>query len=266
MMYRLGVLLATIIFTTISFTTTALWAAKNGHRDVPIVLAGLTGAKQLAKLTPQTQQQFSEYRRIPHIFGYRAFAIDPAGNHWGLGTRAGFVKTAIANAIAVCNKQSNQKCRLFAVGDIIVHGLINWKAETALMLYQVNRAATEDDLELVVADEPSAQVAALRTSIFFRAAEMGSVPALKAMLDRGVDIDARSPAGSTALLYAASRGQYQAVEHLLQQGADVNARNNIGRTALGLASIAKTLAQQRDYRMADHNGVVELFNKAGAVE
>ena len=95
---------------------------------------------------------------------------------------------------------------------------------------------------------------------------MGSVHALKAMLDRGVDIDAKSPVGSTALLYAASRGQYAVVAHLLEHGADVNARNNIGRTALSLASIAKNLAQQRNYRMADHNGVVDLFNKVGAVE
>ena len=134
------------------------------------------------------------------------------------------------------------------------------------MLYQARRNATNDDLEMISAKDGGKDATNLRVSVFFAAAEWGNMNTIKAMLDRGVDIDARSPIGSTALIYATSRGRYAAAAHLLARGANVNARNDVGRTALGLAEFAKNFAQPRNYRMDEHVAVIRLLKNAGAVE
>ena len=87
-----------------------------------------------------------------------------------------------------------------------------------------------------------------------------------AMLDRGVDVNARSEDGVTALLYAAGRAHQTVVALLLTRGADVNARNNAGMTALGLALLAKRFAQLRDYRNDDHNMAIQLLMEAGGAK
>jgi uncharacterized protein len=48
------------------------------------------------------------------------------------------------------------------------------------------------------------------------------------LLDRGADIEARSPNGTTPLMMAARYGAYDAAERLLARGADVRARNDLG--------------------------------------
>jgi ankyrin repeat protein/uncharacterized protein YecT (DUF1311 family) len=58
---------------------------------------------------------------------------------------------------------------------------------------------------------------------------------ISALLDHGVDINARSPLGDTALMALARAGRRDRIQLLLDHGADVNARNRQGRTALHLA-------------------------------
>lgn len=56
------------------------------------------------------------------------------------------------------------------------------------------------------------------------------------LLDRGAEIEARSPNGTTPLMMAARYGAYDAAERLLARGADPRARNDLG---LGAADFAR---------------------------
>ena len=102
--------------------------------------------------------------------------------------------------------------------------------------------------------------------MLYAGARMGSTGAIGAMLERGVGVDARSDAGATALMYAASRGHHHAVALLLKRGANVDARNSVGKTALSLAFLAKSFAEQRNYRSEDHDAVIRLLKDAGGTE
>ncbi len=86
------------------------------------------------------------------------------------------------------------------------------------------------------------------------------------MLDRGIDVNARSDIGVTALLYAVSRARHEVVALLLKRGANVNTRNDVGKTALSMALLAKRFAQPRNYRMDDHDAVIRLLKDAGGAE
>src|SRR5688572_24417942 len=71
---------------------------------------------------------------------------------------------------------------------------------------------------------------------FFAAARKGDVAALKAHLDKGVDVNAKWRYDQTALIIAASRGHVDAVKLLLERGAAVNIKDSFyGVTPLGAA-------------------------------
>jgi ankyrin repeat protein len=55
------------------------------------------------------------------------------------------------------------------------------------------------------------------------------------LLDRGAEIEARSPNGTTALMMAARYGAYDAAERLLARGADLRTRNDLGLNAADFA-------------------------------
>jgi ankyrin repeat protein len=55
------------------------------------------------------------------------------------------------------------------------------------------------------------------------------------LLDRGAEIEARSPNGTTPLMMAARYGAYDAAERLLARGADPRARNDLGLSAADFA-------------------------------
>ncbi len=95
---------------------------------------------------------------------------------------------------------------------------------------------------------------------------MGSIEAIAAMLDRGIDVDVGSDVGATALSYAATRGRREAVALLLERGADVNARNGVGKTALGIAVLANNFARLRNFRAAHHDAVIRLLADPGGIE
>ncbi len=187
------------------------------------------------RLSPQGQIPFQEYRNVPHTLRYRAFAVEPESGEWGQSMQLSQPGIAIDQAIEDCQRRSTRDCQVYAVGDIIVLGLADWKTEVAVTLYRAKPGATNDDLEAVTSRGGGAAVVALRH-------------------------------GATALSYAAARGRREAVALLLERGADVNARNGVGKTALGLAMLANNFARPRDYLAADHDAVIRLIVDAGGIE
>jgi Meckel syndrome type 1 protein len=85
-----------------------------------------------------------------------------------------------------------------------------------------------------------------------RAAEIGDVPALQAVLGSQPVIDARDDGGRTALMLATLHGQNRAVEVLLASGADPNAADARGITPLQAAEAANQTV------------IVEALRRAGA--
>jgi hypothetical protein len=218
------------------------------------------------RLSSRAQIPFLEYRDVSHRLGYRAFAVAPKSGGWGQSTELSRPGIAVDQAIQDCQRRSARDCQVYAVGDIIVLGLADWKIDVAVMLYRVKPSAIDDDLEAVTSRGGGAEAVTLKRSVLHAAAEMGRAGAVAAMLDRGIDIDAGSEVGATALSYAAARGRREIVALLIERGADVNARNGVGKTALGVAMLANNFARPRDYLAADHDAVIRLLTDAGGVE
>jgi ankyrin repeat protein len=71
---------------------------------------------------------------------------------------------------------------------------------------------------------------------FFAAARKGDVAALKTFLDHGVDVNAKTRYGATALSYACDKGHVEVVKLLIDRGADVNVKDTFyGEVPLGWA-------------------------------
>jgi ankyrin repeat protein len=75
------------------------------------------------------------------------------------------------------------------------------------------------------------------TSALFEAVAAGDIAGARALLSKGVDVNARDPRsplydGATALATAAERGLVDMLRLLLELGAEVNARSVSGWTAL----------------------------------
>ena len=281
MCMQLRTFLTTTLFLGVIGLATGAWALNatdwqtpfnneeksDGQRDFGNGLAANTTQPTPAtQLRPPAQDHFQEYQEKPHALGYRAFAIESESGKWGQGTIPSWPEIAIRQAIEDCRQRAARICEIYAVGDIVVHGLADWKVQVATMLYQVKRSATNDDFEAISTKDGGTAITALRRTVLHTGAKMGSTGAVVAMLDRGIDVNARSDAGVTALLYAASRARHEVVVLLLERGANVNSRNDVGRTALSIALLAKRFAQLRNYRMDDHDAVIRLLKDAGGTE
>ena len=69
------------------------------------------------------------------------------------------------------------------------------------------------------------------------AVRKGDVPAVKALLDNGANVNAKSPYGATPLFFAADRGNTEMVKLLLERGADVDVKDTFySATALTWAA------------------------------
>ncbi len=281
MCMQLRTFLATTMFLGVIGLATGAWALNATDRQTPFNNEGKSDSQRdfgyglaanTTQLTPATQlrspaqDHFQEYRALPHRFRYKAFAVEPESGEWGQSTQLSQPWIAIDQATEDCRRRSTRDCQVYAVGDIVVLGLADWKSEVAVMLYRVKSGATNDDLEAVTSRGGGAEVVALRRSVLHAAAEMGSIDALAAMLDRGIDVDVGSDVGATALSYAATRGRRAAVALLIERGADVNARNGVGKTALGVAVLANNFARLRNFLAADHDAVIRLLADAGGIE
>jgi hypothetical protein len=104
--------------------------------------------------------------------------------------------------------------------------------ETALMM-----AAMRGRLEWV--QRLSARGAALQrpgwAPLHYACSGPDGAEVTRYLLDQGVDVDARSPNGTTPLMMAARYGSHDAAELLLKRGANVRLRNDRGLTALDFA-------------------------------
>jgi ankyrin repeat protein len=60
---------------------------------------------------------------------------------------------------------------------------------------------------------------------FLAAARKGDLEKVRAMLDRGVDVNSKSRYGATALSFASEHGHLEVVRLLVERGADVNVRD-----------------------------------------
>jgi ankyrin repeat protein len=91
------------------------------------------------------------------------------------------------------------------------------------------------------------------TEEFFAAARKGDVAAVKAFLDKGVDVNTKTRYGATALSYACDKGHIEVVKLLIERGADVNVRDTFyGEVPLGWAL------------SRDHVQIVKLLLDRGA--
>jgi len=71
---------------------------------------------------------------------------------------------------------------------------------------------------------------------FFAAARRGDAAAVKTFLDKGVDVNAKTRYGATALSYACDKGHVEVVKLLLERGADVNVKDTFyGEVPIGWA-------------------------------
>ncbi len=84
-----------------------------------------------------------------------------------------------------------------------------------------------------------------------QAAAFGSLEAMRLLIDKGADVNARSSAGATALMWAVA--DLAKVRLLIDRGADVNAVSESGRTALHLAAMSDNSAP-----------IVQLLRSRGA--
>lgn len=75
------------------------------------------------------------------------------------------------------------------------------------------------------------------------AATRGDTDTVRALLDRGVDVNARDQHGKTALFWASMSGSLDVVNLLLERGADVNLADKFGVTPLMVSANPRQRAQ-----------------------
>ena len=101
--------------------------------------------------------------------------------------------------------------------------------------YSVIRENNLTQLKVLLGQQSSAAVADSRgiTPLMY-AAEVGSLDAMRLLIDRGADVNAQNAFGSTALMWSVS--DPAKVRLLLDHGAQVNTPARSGRTALIIAA------------------------------
>ncbi len=62
--------------------------------------------------------------------------------------------------------------------------------------------------------------------LFWKAAKSNDLKTLKALIDKGIDVDCKTPYGVTALMYATDKGSAEAVEFLLENRANPNSKDS----------------------------------------
>ena len=97
------------------------------------------------------------------------------------------------------------------------------------------------------------------------AAGQGLTPVVKALIEAGADVKRRHRSGCTPLHLAAITGHASVITELIKAGADVNATDNDGRAPLHYATrnreedcIALLLAHGADVHKADHEGTTPM--------
>jgi hypothetical protein len=92
------------------------------------------------------------------------------------------------------------------------------------------------------------------TQALCRAARVGEVRALRALVAAGADVNGADGAGTTPVMAAAAAGQTAALAVLADAGADLDVRDRLGRTALDLALAAGNVDAARLLRLRGARG------------
>ena len=87
------------------------------------------------------------------------------------------------------------------------------------------RIAASALLVLFTAVATAAQAPADNAEAFAAAVRKGDAPAVKKLLDEGVDVNTKYRYNATALSFACDRGHVEVVKLLLDRGADLNAED-----------------------------------------
>jgi ankyrin repeat protein len=108
--------------------------------------------------------------------------------------------------------------------------------------YSVIRENNLTQLKALLGQLPAAAVADSRgiTPLMY-AAEIGSLDAMRVLIDRGADVNAQNAFGSTALMWSVS--DPAKVRLMLDHGAQVNTAAKSGRTALIIAAFTNPSAE-----------------------
>ncbi len=96
------------------------------------------------------------------------------------------------------------------------------------------------------------------------AARIGDAAGVQTLLGQGVDVDARTDIGETALILAAFGGHATTVEALLAGGADVNAESKFGSTALMRAAFRHESLAATQLDVGGYREIIRLLVQAGA--
>ena len=101
------------------------------------------------------------------------------------------------------------------------------------------------------------------------AVKNGSLSVVRALLERGADVDRQAPDGATALHWAVLRGDLTVVDVLLAAGASVSVANRYGVEPIALASLngsasmlARLLAAEADPNATQPGGETALMTAA----
>jgi len=92
--------------------------------------------------------------------------------------------------------------------------------------------------------------------IFTRAAAVGELSTVKALLSKGMDVNARDHNGGTALHGAALEGRTRVMDYLIAHGAAVNSLNDSGDSPLAYAKESDKENVQAQELLIKHGGKV----------
>lgn len=141
--------------------------------------------------------------------------------------------------------------------------LKNSKGDTALDLARKNGLDYIGQLLQAAASSPggTAPTAKPLAKDLITAIEQGRIEQVKALVAKGLDVNARTAKGSTALMVAARANRQAIAQFLLDKGAEVNAKNGTNDTALihaaakGSVPVARVLLRAKaDPNIANIDG------------
>ncbi len=107
-------------------------------------------------------------------------------------------------------------------------------------------------------DEPERQYTAQTFNALHAAASSGNGKVVFYLLEQGMEVDARTPAGWTPLFVAARDGNAGVAKFLISRGADVNAQTDWGATPLTMAATQPYANEQ------DRISLLEYMLRKGA--